>query len=315
MDADIKLLRAFAEVARFKSFTRTAAKLNISQPQVTVRIQNLEKLVGYPVFQRDSRHLELTPRGAALLQDVTAFLQHADKMATVLHQAGADPDQWIKIGAPPLLSHERFVRLARFARQFPKARPRVMINRSRELLERVRQGKLDLAYIMGPVPHDLDGMELWQSRHGLLLEASHPLAAHEKVRPAQLTGLEILTFSHRSSPMLHAAIARLMDGLDVRVTDMIEGWSEEIFQHVERSGGVVIAPEIWSDEETRPANIVHRPLQGLAEPVCFSLVRPRSPLSKTAQDLWDMTLGARSGLEALHAPSTAAVEPRRLRSV
>ncbi|MCT2594733.1 LysR family transcriptional regulator [Streptomyces sp. N2-109] len=60
-------LRAFREVARLRSFTRAAQHLHYAQSSVTAQIQNLEEIVGAPLFDRGGRRIALTEAGRCLL--------------------------------------------------------------------------------------------------------------------------------------------------------------------------------------------------------------------------------------------------------
>lgn len=67
-------LRVFATAARRKSFTLAAQDLFVTQVAVSKRIQGLEKQLGFELFVRSGRRIELTDRGERLAARVeTAF--------------------------------------------------------------------------------------------------------------------------------------------------------------------------------------------------------------------------------------------------
>ena len=66
-------LQVFMTVVREKSFTRAAAELGVSQPAVSQNIAELEKLVGYKLFERLKGETVLTGEGEV-------FRQYAEKM-------------------------------------------------------------------------------------------------------------------------------------------------------------------------------------------------------------------------------------------
>ena len=63
----IRHIRAFLNVARLGSFTKSALELHISQPALTVQIRQLEEWLGVRLFDRNKRHVTLTPVGRDLL--------------------------------------------------------------------------------------------------------------------------------------------------------------------------------------------------------------------------------------------------------
>ena len=56
-------IETMAWVARLKSFSMAAAKMNTTQPAVSKRIHELEKELGVLLFNRSQRHVQLTPKG------------------------------------------------------------------------------------------------------------------------------------------------------------------------------------------------------------------------------------------------------------
>ena len=82
MDLDLRVVRSFVAVADELHFGRAAARLYISQPALSKQIQKLEEQLGATLFVRDSRHVQLTPRGEAFLLDARELLRLAEKMQT-----------------------------------------------------------------------------------------------------------------------------------------------------------------------------------------------------------------------------------------
>ena len=56
-------LRIFYTVARRRSFSRAAEDLDISQPAVSIQVQELEKTLGITLLHRRTRNLQLTEEG------------------------------------------------------------------------------------------------------------------------------------------------------------------------------------------------------------------------------------------------------------
>ncbi|WP_026923476.1 LysR family transcriptional regulator [Glycomyces arizonensis] len=76
----LDLLRSFMAVYRTGSFSRSAVHLGLSQPGVTAQIQNLERRLGFPLFDRTSQGAVPLPRAHALAKDVAA---HLDSLETL----------------------------------------------------------------------------------------------------------------------------------------------------------------------------------------------------------------------------------------
>ncbi len=80
MDLDLRLVRYFVAVADELHFGRAAARLFISQPALSKQIRKLENDIGAQLLVRDSRHVELTPRGVRFLRQARHLLATAEQM-------------------------------------------------------------------------------------------------------------------------------------------------------------------------------------------------------------------------------------------
>jgi DNA-binding transcriptional LysR family regulator len=67
LNLDIDALRSFVAVAEHRSFTRAAQDVARTQSTVSVQIKNLEERLGFALFERTKRSVELTGRGEKLL--------------------------------------------------------------------------------------------------------------------------------------------------------------------------------------------------------------------------------------------------------
>lgn len=140
MDLDLRVVRYFVAVAEELHFGRAAARLFISQPALSKQIQKLEERLGTVLFVRNSRHVRLTPRGAAFLIDARELIRIAERM-----QATPDGNQ-LRIAHIFELSTSREVVDA-----FAKARPEVRLVQhamdSVTQLQALLDDRLDVAII------------------------------------------------------------------------------------------------------------------------------------------------------------------------
>lgn len=67
-------LEYFIAVAETLSFTRASELCHVAQPAISQQIQSLEKELGFPLFARSTKGVELTPAGRQYRQDVAGVL-------------------------------------------------------------------------------------------------------------------------------------------------------------------------------------------------------------------------------------------------
>ncbi len=85
---DIRLQIAALTLAEELNFTRAADRLKITQPALSKQIVELEKWLGFQVFQRGQRRAELTEAGKVFVQgcrDAHAILENAVRRAKATH--------------------------------------------------------------------------------------------------------------------------------------------------------------------------------------------------------------------------------------
>ncbi len=82
-EPDWALLRSFLEVANSGSLSRAASVLGSSQPTLSRQIAQLEAQLGQSLFERTTRGLRLTEKGAALRAPAERMREHAQQLAMV----------------------------------------------------------------------------------------------------------------------------------------------------------------------------------------------------------------------------------------
>ena len=73
-------MRYFYEVCKWRSITKAAASLHISQPTVSIAMADLEKESGLNLFRREGKKLSLTEDGSLLLSKITPILANLQQL-------------------------------------------------------------------------------------------------------------------------------------------------------------------------------------------------------------------------------------------
>ena len=141
---DIDLLRSFAAVADLGSISAAARKVGRSQSAVSLQMDRLAEMVGFPVLERRGRAVSPTPRGAAFLEDARRLLDLNDHLLTRhVHGAFAQP---LRLGFVQDVGEAVMQRmLARLSASFPQAPITVRVCTTATMLEKLKAEDLDLA--------------------------------------------------------------------------------------------------------------------------------------------------------------------------
>ena len=178
IDPRIKLrhIACFLEVARLKSMVNAANALNISQPAASKTIQELEELLGTPLFDRSRRSLSLTAYGEV-------FLRYAATSLSALRQgiesASAANEIVVKIGALPTVSARILPRAVQsFTAEGRRAKARIITGPNAYLLSLLRTGDVDLVIGRMAEPDVMLGFSfehLYSERVVMVVRPGHPL--------------------------------------------------------------------------------------------------------------------------------------------
>jgi len=139
-------IEAFVAVAETGSVNRAAARLNLTQPATTRRIQNFEAAIGgAPLFDRSVKPAVLTAVGGHVLEQCRRVLAAVAELEACGTSA-ADPAGGLKMGVAHGLGEIVLTTpLDALQRTFPRITLQVSSNWSTGLIESVRSGALDCA--------------------------------------------------------------------------------------------------------------------------------------------------------------------------
>ena len=104
MDFSLRQLRAFATIARLRSFTRAADVLHTTQPALSAQIRELEASLGVRLFDRNTRSVAPTRAGADLLPVVDQVLGALDSVAARVEDVAARNTGRVVVAALPSLA-------------------------------------------------------------------------------------------------------------------------------------------------------------------------------------------------------------------
>ncbi|SFQ36292.1 DNA-binding transcriptional regulator, LysR family [Bradyrhizobium sp. Ghvi] len=152
---DPDLLRTFIMVAETSSFTRASERLFRSQAAISMQIKRLEERIGKPIFVREPHGAHLTSEGELLIHYARRLLRLNDEALANL--SVAPTENVVRIGAPdeyvPVFLPEALLLLNKSC---PGVLLELVSEKSTNLMQEVRNGRVDLALIMRH-PENTDG--------------------------------------------------------------------------------------------------------------------------------------------------------------
>lgn len=171
-------------VAEHLSFYRAAQVLGTSQSSVSTRIKTLEQDLGVVLFDRNTRGVRLTDAGRRFVDHVHEAMGILDRAVKAAGMQARREEGKLHVGVHALTAGCFLDRLLkRFHDEYPNVRLHITEGTARDAQFRVREGKLDLAFMAGAheLP-DLNSRIIWRDRLMVVLPTKHSLAAQAGVK-------------------------------------------------------------------------------------------------------------------------------------
>lgn len=159
MQARLEQFRIFNAVAEAGSISKAAEKLFVTQSAVSQAVKQLEDSLGVPLFLRIPKGTALTQEGAILYQYTSSALDLLETGSRRLSAFGELKEGELRIGASDTVSSYFLLpRLEAFHRAHPGIKIQVINRVTREAVELVKSGRIDLAF--GNLPITDDSLEI-----------------------------------------------------------------------------------------------------------------------------------------------------------
>jgi LysR family hydrogen peroxide-inducible transcriptional activator len=242
---DLRQLECFCAVARTGSFTLAAEDLGIAQPSLSEQINKLEQALGWPLFERFSRRIDLTAPGATLLPKARALIEEAEALPQYLDASSQGVRGPLRVGAiPTILPYFLAPVLRGFVERYPEVELQLRESTTEDLLQQIMDGVLDLAVLSVPVAGTgLVMSELFREPLCLAVPERHELAGAGKVQLRRITHerLLILKGGHclREESLSACERARARFGAQFEADQFAS-----IFELIRAGFGVSIVPEM-----------------------------------------------------------------------
>jgi len=146
-------LDTFLAIAELRSFSKAAARLSLTQPSISNRVQRLERAVRTRLFERTTRAVTLTPAGEALHGRVEPIMRGLRLVIDDLRTEAETRHRLVTVAATPMLATVLLPPIiSRFCSANPTFRVELEDRVTDHLASDIRSGRLDFAVIARQAP-------------------------------------------------------------------------------------------------------------------------------------------------------------------
>jgi DNA-binding transcriptional LysR family regulator len=197
-------LRILKAIAAEGSFKRAADSLYVSQPAVSLQVQNLEKQLNVPLFDRGGRRAQLTEAGHLLLNYGERIITLCQETCRAIEDLQNLQGGTLIVGASQTTGTYLLPRMIGLFRQkYPDVSVQLQVHSTRRTSWSVANGQVDLAIIGGEVPIELQEtlkiIPYAEDELALILPVFHPLAQVATIQKEDLYKLQFITLDSQST--------------------------------------------------------------------------------------------------------------------
>ncbi len=292
MNFDLADLRAFIAVADLGSFVAAAQALHLSQPALSRRVDKLEQALGFKLFERTTRKVELNAMGRSFMPRARHVLNELENALLGMTELSDRLRGQVTVACVPSAVGAFVARgLGEFHRQFPRIRVNLMDDTATNVLLAVARSEADFGIsYLGTQEPDLEFDPLVEEDFVLACPADHALAHRKTVTWSEMAEFEnvMLAPGTGNRMLLDQALASTTGKKSSQI------WSCEV-RHVpalvaliEAGIGIGAVPR-FSIAQTTHSQLVTVPLTEPRVARMVGVIKPRGrPLSPAAQAFRDL---------------------------
>jgi DNA-binding transcriptional LysR family regulator len=206
---ELRHLRAFLAVAEELHFGRAAERLHMAQPPLSQQIRQLERHLGTQLFARNTRSVELTSAGEAMIAPARRVIADVEDAERAARAGGRGEYGRVTVGFAGASSNSALPVLARTVRA---TYPNIELEMHGQLyanaaLARLVDGSLDLGFVRLPfIAPGVNYTVIEREQLVVALPEDHPLAAKSELSLRDLANEPWVTFPADAGSSVHSLL-------------------------------------------------------------------------------------------------------------
>jgi DNA-binding transcriptional LysR family regulator len=275
--------------------SKGAEHCGVSQSAASQHVQEVERRLGVPLFDRTKRPLELTDAGALYHDYCRDVLRREEELGLALESLRGEVAGTVRVASIYSIGLSEISRLQEeFAARYPAVQLDVQYMRPDKIYEALRNDTADLGLVSYPESSREVAAIPWRNEEmQVAVPPSHPFAERAEVYPRDLEGQDFIGFDEDLK--IRREIDRFLraQGIEVNLVMHFDN-IQMIKEAVALGSGVSILPARTMQAEVAQGRLVAAPLNApeLVRPVGV-VHRKRKKLNRAAQAFLEVLVGRR----------------------
>ena len=198
-DFDLRKLGYFLAVAEGMNISRAAKKLGVTQPALSRQIRAFEESLGWELFERGKKSIQLTRAGEIVVKEGERILKSVELGVKRMRQEieGAE----LRVGYAPSLASGLIEKvIGCFGEKFSRVRVSWFDCSSQEMWSRLKNRELDLILEVASGDPEIRLERLSERPFRVAVPPGHEYAGRNFLTPSQLNGQRLLLLSRHEYP-------------------------------------------------------------------------------------------------------------------
>ncbi len=252
----LKQLKYFDAVARTGHFGKAAERCSVTQPALSMQVQELEKYLGIQLLERGRNGVMLTEGGKEIAQRAARVLADVRDIVDLARRQGDVLSGPLRLGVIPSVAPYILPQLLPMIRdQFPELDLHIRESQTQTLVGELADGQLDLLLLALPIEHpDIETVRLFDDRFLLAMATSHRLSNRVKATPDLLENDRLLLLEEghcmRDQALAFCSLRRIENINTFGASSL-----STLVQMVAHGLGMTLLPELAVPLETRRGDI------------------------------------------------------------
>lgn len=193
-EAGLELTRSFIVVAEELNFRRSAERLHLDQSALSRRIQKLEHILGFALFERTTREVSLTPAGRSFYEENARLLQAYVRSARTARLIAEGKTGSLRLAYMAFAATELMpFAVSRYRRLYPHVDVNLRYIRTQGQKLALAHDEIDVGYMIGPFDHsDFHSLLLAADPLYVVTPRNHRLTRLHEVSPSDLAGEDLI---------------------------------------------------------------------------------------------------------------------------
>ncbi len=182
----------------YKSFSKAAVHCNVTQPNLSMQIDRLEKELGIKLFDRHRQSVEVTATGRVLVEKARNIMREKNSFQEYLKFQQNDMSGSYRIGIIPTLAPYLVpLFLPQFRKDFPRTRLIIEELITSDIIELLKEDKLDVGIAVTPLNENiLKEVPVFNEPIYAYVSSGHPLIGEKEIDEKDLAPYRIWLLNH-----------------------------------------------------------------------------------------------------------------------